>query len=78
MSQLEELKKMREKPLKTTLVVPSCTLMQPLSSGDRTKNQYKEVPMDVIFVLQGITRLAACFFLLQREMTMVLKGQKKG
>lgn len=72
------LQKMRENPLKITLAVPSCTLMQPLSGGDRTRNQYKEVPKDVIFVLQGTARLTACFCLLQRQTMMVLKGQKKG
>lgn len=63
--------------MKTTLAVPSWTIMQPLSSGDRTRNQYKEVPKDIIFILQGMTRLAACFCVLQREMMMVLKGLKK-
>lgn len=67
----------KEKHLKTTLAVPSCTIMQPLSSGDRTRNQYKEEPKDIIFMLQGMTRLAACFYVLQREMMMVLKGLKK-
>jgi len=71
------LQEMREKPLRTTLAVPPCTLMQPLS-GDRTRNQYKEVPKNVIFVLQGTVRLAACFCLLEGQMMMILKGQKNG
>lgn len=64
--------------MKTTLAVPSCTIMQPLSSGDRTRNQYEEVPKDIIFILQDMTRLAACFCVLQREMMVVLKGLRKG